>query len=143
MMNSRLRLGDVTESHREWERRTGATKADALLFADVVIVDKHTGEQRLHVDDTGFIVEGDNVFDAIRGAHYMWTDGNYACDCNRSLMFARARNEDVPDVECGHSRYEIIEPDWTHVVRNPDGGTIRVSVSSPTTQHLGRADGSP
>jgi len=25
---------------------------------------------------------------------YMWTDGNYGCDCNRALFFARAADED-------------------------------------------------
>jgi hypothetical protein len=139
---SRLRLGNITESHREWERRSGVIPADALLFVDIVIVNKQTGERRLHVDDTGFSVKDDDIFDAIRGAHYMWTDGNYACDCNRGLMFARAHDEDVEDIACGHSRFDIIEPDWTHVVRNPEGGAIRMTVSgsdNPAPLGAGRA----
>lgn len=31
---------------------------------------------------------------------FMWKDGNYACDCNRS-QFLREAGHDVPDMECG------------------------------------------
>ena len=121
MMTSKLRLAPVTDSHREWEQRTGGTKATALLFADIVIVDKRTGEQRLHVDDTGFAVaEGEDVLDAVDGARYMWLWGNYGCDCNRALMFARVNGEEDTASDCGHERFGIIEPDWTHIERiNP------------------------
>lgn len=35
------------------------------------------------------------------GARFMWTDGNYGCDCNRHLWFERAAGRDP------HR-----EPDW-------------------------------
>jgi hypothetical protein len=38
---------------------------------------------------------------------YGWSDGNYACDCNRGLFFARAVGEEDPDVECGEVVYKI------------------------------------
>lgn len=34
-------------------------------------------------------------------AEYMFTEGNYACDCNRSLFLSRI-NENFPELECGH-----------------------------------------
>lgn len=38
---------------------------------------------------------------------FLWSEGNYACDCNRSLFFARAKGLDDPDRECGEERYII------------------------------------
>lgn len=33
---------------------------------------------------------------------YLWTDGNFGCDCNRALFFARAGGEAEPDERpCG------------------------------------------
>jgi hypothetical protein len=36
-----------------------------------------------------------------------WSGGNYSCDCNRALFFARAKGEPDPDFECGESRYTV------------------------------------
>ena len=39
---------------------------------------------------------------------YMWSDGNYSCDCNRALFFARAADEDDDiDIQCGESAYSV------------------------------------
>ena len=41
-------------------------------------------------------------------SEYMWGDGgNYSCDCNRALFFARSGAEDDPDIECGDTAYVI------------------------------------
>lgn len=32
---------------------------------------------------------------------YMFEDGNYSCDCNRSLFIQRQCDEDFPDMKCG------------------------------------------
>ena len=38
-------------------------------------------------------------------AEYMFTEGNYACDCNRSLFIRRQYGEgSLPELKCG---YEI------------------------------------
>jgi hypothetical protein len=37
------------------------------------------------------------------------TEGNYACDCNRQLEFARSGSEPEPEGICGESRFTIIE----------------------------------
>ena len=35
---------------------------------------------------------------------FMWTEGNYACDCNKRLFIARARKEKEPELNpCGDS----------------------------------------
>lgn len=69
------------------------------------IRDNHTGEVRSHVCDELWPV-----------TNYMWTDGNYGCDCNRGIFFRRAGQEDddPPDKDeeeetsrCGTGRYSV------------------------------------
>lgn len=38
---------------------------------------------------------------------YLWTEGNYACDCNRALFFAWAKGEEPKEGECGETAYSI------------------------------------
>ena len=38
---------------------------------------------------------------------FMWSEGNYGCDCNRALFFARAVNEDDPDHDCGDTAFSV------------------------------------
>jgi len=54
-----------------------------------------------------FVVENEDWYD---GFEYMWTDGNYSCDCNRALYFARAepsKSNDLLDIECGETVYSV------------------------------------
>ena len=47
---------------------------------------------------------------------YMWTEGNYSCDCNRALFHARFR--DVPEPEdppCGEGRFKLLDAPWEDV----------------------------
>ena len=73
-------------------------------FPIAIITDRVTGQVARH--DIG------HPWEDIDG--YMWSDGNYGCDCNRSLFFARARGEDDAEhEECGETRFhvEIVGPD--------------------------------
>lgn len=45
----------------------------------------------------------EHYYNTWNDAEYIWTDGNYECDCNRSLFF----KEDVYDVSCGSNMYTI------------------------------------
>ena len=39
---------------------------------------------------------------------YLWSEGNFACDCNRALDFSRAVGEAEPDdPPCGETAYSI------------------------------------
>lgn len=38
---------------------------------------------------------------------YMWTEGNYSCDCNRASMWADLAGEDDPEPGCGDEKYKI------------------------------------
>jgi hypothetical protein len=42
---------------------------------------------------------------------YWWTEGNFGCDCNRRLTWARCADppEDEPEnQECGHGEFSVI-----------------------------------
>lgn len=43
------------------------------------------------------------------GHDYMWSDGNYGCDCNRSLFFARAGGEPDDETQCGETAFKIVK----------------------------------
>lgn len=55
---------------------------------------------------------------------YLWSDGNYGCDCNRALFFARAAGEEDPDDDespCGDAAYRVrITEDGREVYRDDD-----------------------
>lgn len=51
-------------------------------------------------------------------ADYIWSEGNYACDCNRSLFFQRAGGVVAPESgQCGSDAYSIC-------VKTQDGRVI-------------------
>lgn len=64
----------------------------------VLIRNKATGEERWHE-------EPNDTWD--EGASFMWFEGNYSCDCNQALFFARAGGEPDPGCECGDVGYVI------------------------------------
>jgi len=41
---------------------------------------------------------------------FMWTEGNYGCDCNRHLFFDRAagREPEADELICGETRYTAV-----------------------------------
>jgi len=62
----------------------------------VLLRNNETGEEVTYTHS----VEWDDV------SHYLWTDGNYACDCNRSDFFAQAKGiPEDPSKGCGHDKY--------------------------------------
>lgn len=38
---------------------------------------------------------------------FIWSDGNYACDCNRALFFSRAAGEADLECGCGSSAFSV------------------------------------
>ena len=61
-----------------------------------------TGEVRFHESHT--ILDDGEEFPR----DYIWRDGNYSCDCNRSLFFNRAAGVEPEDSDdCGHEKYSV------------------------------------
>ena len=58
----------------------------------------------------------------VESAHYMLEDGNYSCDCNKSLFLSRI-HEEVPELNCGgtiETRDFIVtqeRPSWAQEAR--------------------------
>lgn len=42
----------------------------------------------------------------VDGVYFIWTDGNYGCDCNRAAFFHR--DDEEFDDECGDERYALL-----------------------------------
>jgi len=84
---------------------------------NVTILDSVTGEQRSYQDDFVWSQDPDDF------SEYIWSDGNYSCDCNRGLFFERAAG--IPysgETVCGQSRYFLFICDeaGTEVYRDGD-----------------------
>ena len=41
-------------------------------------------------------------------SYFLWTEGNYGCDCNRHIFFEEATGRDTGDCPCGESRYTAV-----------------------------------
>lgn len=63
---------------------------------------------KIRDNSTGEIVDYFASFEDGEFQDFLWSEGNYACDCNRSLFFARAKGLDDPeDNQCGDEKYSI------------------------------------
>ena len=49
------------------------------------------------------------------GLIFIWTDGNYSCNCNRALFFASVKSEKDPNVSCS------CKPHWKIKLVHEDG----------------------
>lgn len=38
---------------------------------------------------------------------YIWSEGNFSCDCNRGIFFAEAEGELNPDRDCGDDAFAV------------------------------------
>lgn len=77
--------------------------------AKIEILRVSTGEKRLY-DSLVHFVNSDDDWRGERGSFldFIWTEGNFACDCNRASFFYSAANEEEPDeLPCGSTAYKI------------------------------------
>jgi len=49
-------------------------------------------------------------------SYFLWTEGNYSCDCNKHLFFSNSEE----DFECGHDAYSIVD------ITLDDGSLIQI-----------------
>lgn len=41
---------------------------------------------------------------------FAWDEGSYSCDCNRGLLFQRAKNEEEDwDAPCGNTQFSVVD----------------------------------
>ena len=73
-----------------------------------VIINRETKEVRLFEDDWTDR-PGEDVVERNGDMLYQWTEGNYGCDCNRALFFARAAGEEEEEENppCGHTLFLV------------------------------------
>ena len=99
----------------DWEEVSVPThpQKDGRWVATVAeIRDNATGVVREYQNDD-ILTDGD-----AEPSSYIWEDGNYSCDCNRRLFFARAAGEDEDlDSECSDGLYSVR-------VRNKKSGRV-------------------
>ena len=63
---------------------------------------------RRNADGVVRVITEDDAWDET--ADYIWTDGNFGCDCNRALLFARAAGEPDPENSaCGETAFAAIK----------------------------------
>lgn len=74
-----------------------------------------TGEERIDLDEFDWKDE--------HGFLFMWTEGNFGCDCNRELMFALCKGELAPDRSCGSTGFSIL---WAE---REDGTRLKVDAA--------------
>ena len=68
----------------------------------ILLRNNRTGETRWYDDE----------MDWSDGSMYLWTEGNYGCDCNRHLFFERAAgigDDEGEDVGCSEVLYTAVE----------------------------------
>jgi len=62
---------------------------------------------RVHLRYNGVTYSYEDAFEDAHMAQYQYTDGNYGCDCNKSLFIQRHCDPDFPDRGCGE-RIELV-----------------------------------
>lgn len=71
------------------------------MQVEISITDKTTGETVTYEDED--VPQED-------WPPFIWSEGNFACDCNRALFFARAKDgphATDPNHPCGEDRFTV------------------------------------
>jgi len=70
----------------------------------VEIRNNETGETR-------YFMEDEDTYESEDSIYFAWVDGNYSCDCNRAIAFARAGGDEYGNLidtpQCGHGKYTV------------------------------------
>lgn len=84
-----------------WTHPRDREKETQARVEEIDLVHLPTGEMRTH--------SGPAYGMTASGADFMFREGNYSCDCNRALFFARAIGEAEPwDRECSGAKNEFL-----------------------------------
>ena len=70
----------------------------------VEIRNNETGETR-------YFMEDEDTYESEDSIYFAWADGNYSCDCNRAIAFARAGGDEygnlIANPQCGSGKYTV------------------------------------
>lgn len=76
--------------------------SDKMFPVLIYIRNNETGEVRQYADE---LIEG---WDAGQPSIFIWEDGNFSCDCNRRLFFARVKGEDEDwEGDCSDGKFSV------------------------------------
>ena len=92
-----------------------ATPNEDYYLQNYKITLEYEGRQYTFVDQQYVFYNGYGYPDNV---DYMWRDGNYGCDCNRSLFIARFCDSSFPKFTCGE-KIELIELVETELPQSP------------------------
>lgn len=88
--------------NEQWRKsKEQYTKGDTWVDAVARIRNNATGEVREYPTQVP-IYQGE-----VEPSDYMWSDGNYQCDCNRSLFFLGIRPGEEGEAKCGDDAYSV------------------------------------
>lgn len=77
-------------------------KAEVTFPIAVYIRDVDTGYAGIYLTESGPDWDGESP------NTFIWSEGNFSCDCNRSIFLHSALGLDEPkNLECGERRYAI------------------------------------
>ena len=78
------------------------------MMYKAILRENASGEIRSYYDETNYKGTEEELE---RLTDFMWTEGNYSCDCNRLLFFVRSGGEPEPTREvivCGEGAFTLL-----------------------------------
>lgn len=89
----------------QWEFTEEEPISSDSKWVKIIAHIKRVDDGVIHKYETSADLSGDDEYPD----PYIWTDGNYACDCNRELFFEYADGKEYGDIEteCTESRFEV------------------------------------
>lgn len=77
-----------------------------------VVTLNHKGKQYSFEDNFDDNIAGKD------GVKYLYEEGNYSCDCNRSLLIKQNCDPDFPELPCGDTEIELVKLEFKEVDAN-------------------------
>lgn len=90
------------------------------MFVDIYLTDTETGESRTYHDKFDWQEAAAELSFAEGAVIYQYTEGNYSCDCNRSLFFYDWEEDKVKP--CGNTIRldKIVNRETDKLIWNPE-----------------------
>lgn len=74
-----------------------AAGSEVTVKVEATLLDPRDGKERVVTQEV------EEEYADAETQHFMWTEGNYGCDCNKKLFIERAAGKELSDeVRCGN-----------------------------------------